>query len=521
MRSRIEGRVAVVSALAALLVPVGASAYGVEIPENGTVAFGRGGAFMVRASDPSTVMHNVAGIVGLRGFQFTIGSNLGSFSHCFQRGGINGNTYEANADVIPNTMGTVFGTGADGLPTYGGQAFPEVCKEPALALAPMIMGTYRINRYIGIGFGVTAPSTPGSGQNFADVVTLSNGVRAPSPARHLLFRKNLLVIYPTLAVSVQPHRIFRVGLSVQPSFGSFGFGLMANADRANPQSPASDTLIDLSAQAFFLAGALGVQVLPNRYFSFAAQAHYNFPIDASGTATTRFNTYGADATGPNAPVEGQFTINSMRITLPWDVRVGARFSFPRAGAQHTQDDGSGEYDPMRDDLFDVEVMYRFERTSMLSDTALSNTGSIAGPNIPAPAEISISSALSDVHEVRLGGDWNILPNRLAARVGFSYSTAGASPELAQIHLPAYAGGSIHLGGTWRITRHWDLNLGFGHFIFAQNDASNGRRAIVVPSPQIDPNGAECQTTGQQACAVNQGVYRASFTAGSISVTGRF
>ena len=120
-----------VVALAGVALPVAGYSYGVEVPENGTVAHGRGGAFVARASDTSAAGLNMAGILGLRGFQLGLSANVGASSNCFQRAGV----YDGTADVPISVAGTRFTEGPDGLPTYSGQAYPEVCSNRALARA--------------------------------------------------------------------------------------------------------------------------------------------------------------------------------------------------------------------------------------------------------------------------------------------------------------------------------------------------------------------------------------------------
>jgi long-subunit fatty acid transport protein len=528
---RNSNTVKVLALVAGAVLPSTAWAYGVEIPENGASAFGRGGAFMVRSSDPSAVMHNVAAIVGLPGLQLTLSSNVGAFEHCFQRTG-NGGNYEGTGSPAGATIdptGTVFETmpgSGDARYINGRTRYPEVCKEPSVSLAPMLLGTYRINRYVGIGFGIFAPSTQGSAQNFPDRVMASDGTGsflAPSPARNLLYRKSLLVLHPVVAVSVQPTRWLRVGLSLQPSIGRFQFGLNANAVRSQAQSPSSDVLIELDATGFFMAGSAAVQVLPTRFISFGAQFQYNGPIDASGTANNRANLYAAN---PANVISSSFTINSMQVQLPWTLRGGVRYNLPRAG-RPTQDDGTGTYDPMTDDVFDIEAMFTYEGTSSLSRTSLVNSGGIridnAGTTVNAPPTITIESALTDVVGFRLGGDWNVIPGTLAVRAGMSYETAGVSPNLAQIHLPAYAGASVHAGLSYR-WRWLTIAAGFGHFFFDGNNASSANRNVTVPgTTQIPINtpgmAATCPESGSgqgaEACTINRGTYRASFTAGSL------
>lgn len=508
-----------VVALAGVALPVAGYSYGVEVPENGTVAHGRGGAFVARASDVSAVGLNMAGVMGLPGFQLGLSVNAGASNNCFRRAG----TFDGPPDVSVNTAGSRFDPPGGGDAAYLNQTYPEVCSPRAPALAANLFATYRLNRYLAFGLGVTTPSTPGSGQTFDDSITLPNGAAAPSPVRNMLFQKNLLVVYPTIGVAVAPHPRLRFGLTLQPSVARFQFGVMANVDFSAPQSPTTDLLIQLNAGGFFMAGALSTQVLINRYLSFGAQFHYNSPVSASGTADTTANFYTSNQ------VKGSFNIDEMRVALPWNLRAGLRFAMPRAGAAHTQDDASGQYDPMRDDLFDVEADFTFEHTSSLGVTSLRNSGIIradAAFERPAPPSLELNSNLGDTMGFRIGGDFNIIPNRLAVRLGGSYETQGLSATSAVVHIPAYAGGSIHAGVSYRIGG-LTINLGFGHFFFQELDASNARGIIVTAgnpavmgSPQLDPNGCT-SAQGQGACTINRGTFHGNLTNGSLGFSYRF
>jgi long-subunit fatty acid transport protein len=491
-----------VMALAGVALPVAGYSYGVEVPENGTVAYGRGGAFVARASDTSAVAHNMAGILGLGGWQLGVNANVGASSNCFQRAGV----YDGNADTPIDAAGTRFATGPDGLP-----------------LAAQVLASYRVNHWLAFGFGLNTPSTPGSGQVFSDTVTLSGNVLAPTPARNMLFQKDLLVLYLPIGVAIAPHPRVRLGLTFEPGFARFQFGVMANANYSSPQSPNTDLLIRLNASGLFLGGAVSAQVLISRYLSFGAQFHYNAPVSASGTAATTANFYAAPTSG-QAP--GTFSIDEMKVHLPWNLRAGLRFAFPRAGAEHSQDDGSGQYDPMRDDLFDVEADYSYEATSLLGTTAISNSGNItvgAGSTVPAPRQIALNSNLSDVMGFRLGGDFNVLPNQLAVRAGFSYETQGLNAQQAVVHIPAYGGASVHLGASYR-WRWLTVSLGVGTFFFNPVHATTATGAVVTPGDtagaQINP--ASCTTNqGQGTCTINRGDFHGNLTNGSLSFAFRF
>lgn len=554
MRNKIEGRRAVgalAGVLALVAAPAAAFGYGIEVPENGGVAFGRAGAFVARASDPSAVMLNPGGLGNLRGFQFTLSTNLIRFDHCFQR---TGNYDSAAAGSTITTTNSVFEqapNGNVGDPYYqaGDIRYPQICKEPSVGLALQALGTYRFGDRFTLGFGIFSPSTSGAAQNFPDRETVTGNIGgmqrsflAPSPGRYLLFRKQLLVLYPTLAFGARITNWLSAGISAHLGYASYQFGLHANSNYTGPQSPATDVFIGLNASGIFPAFTLGLLATPHRMISIGAMFRYNAPLTASGTANNRFAPYSM------SPIESSFTINELNAHLPWALRAGVRFALPRAG-RPTQDDGTGRYDPMSDDVFDVEANFVYEGTSNLSETTLVNSGSIAtapngGSPVPAPQRIAIRSALSNAMGVRLGADYNVIPGRLTVRAGFSYETAGVSPELAQIHLPAYAGVSVHGGLTFR-WRWLDVTAGYGHIFYFDNDATRGTRAVTTPgnpaatppsSAPLNPQGpnppgtsAPCNAQGvctdmirgSGAYTINQGVYSASQNTFNVALGLRF
>lgn len=498
MRNKIEGwrqASALACVMAGVIAPASAFGYGIEVPENGGVAFGRAGAFVARASDPSALMLNPGGMGNLRGFQLTLSTNMVLFDHCFQRSG----SYDGINDATQlNVAGTRFeGPGPNGASpgdayyTYGNVAYPRICKDASVGLALQLLATYRINNRFTIGFGVFSPSTQGSTQNFPDTVTATGTVGgvarnflAPSPARYLLFRKSLTVLYPTIAFGARITDWLSAGISGHLGYANYNFGLHANANYNGPQSPATDVFIGLGASGIFPAFTVGFLATPHRMLSIGANFRYNATVNASGTANNRYQPYSP------SPVESSFSVDRLIANLPWQLRAGVRFALPRAG-RPTQNDGSGQYDPMTDDVFDVEADFVYEATSMLSSTSLRNTGSIltdraSGMAVAAPRAIDIRSALSDVMGVRVGGDYNAIPGRLAVRAGFSYESAGASPDLAQIHLPSYAGVSLHGGLTVR-WRWLDVTAGYAHFFYFDNNATTGTRSVTTPGDPAESN----------------------------------
>src|SRR5262245_28456759 len=88
---------------------------GFEVPEIGTEAMGRGGAWTARADTPLAAILNPAGLAGQK-TGFAVDMNLVWQKYCFQRFG--------NYDNNVTTANTTFQGSA-----YGGQPYPEVCKK--------------------------------------------------------------------------------------------------------------------------------------------------------------------------------------------------------------------------------------------------------------------------------------------------------------------------------------------------------------------------------------------------------
>src|SRR5437016_2854128 len=74
----VSGGPAAVAIILALLLPVGAPAFaaGVEHPDLGTIALGRGGAYAADPMDGLALQYNPAGFANQRGLRVTVDANL-------------------------------------------------------------------------------------------------------------------------------------------------------------------------------------------------------------------------------------------------------------------------------------------------------------------------------------------------------------------------------------------------------------------------------------------------------------
>ena len=211
----------------------------------------------------------------------------------------------------------------------------------------------------------------------------------------------------------------------------------------------------------------------------------------------------------------------MTVPLPWTLHAGARFSLPRAG-HPTQTDANPTtpYDPMRDDVFDIEADFYMEATSRLNGVVVQNHGTIrvGALSVPAPASIAMDGHLGDTYGALVGGDINVVPGVFAVRAGFSFETSPESADYAQVHLPAYASYGLHGGASVRfgpIT----ASVAYVHYFLAGLDAANGMRAVTSTGGTV--TSADCASAGPGACSINKGTYSGSDDLLSASLAAHF
>ncbi len=503
-----------------VLSPLGlreASAGGAEAGAVGVVAVGRGGAFVARASDPTALGHNVAGIVGLAGVQWTLSANLGSWSHCFQRAG----RYDG-AESGVETRTTVFASSRypEARPGY-----PEVCNEPGTAVVPQVLVTWRPTPWLAFGAGILTPAGIG-GQRFPDRVQTAAGL-APSPARYMVLSTGVVIIHPTLAVAVAPTPWLRLGAAVQPSYGRFRGETMANA--IGSQSPATDVRTSLDATAFFWAANLGAMVQPHPGLTVGFHAHLNeLPVVFQGTSTATVRPYAAD------PAEMHRSTFQSEVTLPlpslW--RLGVRYAALRPGAPT---DWSAR-DPMRDEAWDLELDLHYENASTLQWVTTRNLGTVEvspGMGSPATPEVALRRGWRDVWGVRFAAEGNVVANVLALRAGLSWDQGaqtgpraidgvqfGWNPD-AGIDTAAYDTLGLSAGLSWR-WRWLTVDLAYQHLFVGGQDVVRGRATTV--SGTVPITAGDCARgpgyPGPGACTNNQGSYRAAYDVVAVGITGR-
>jgi long-subunit fatty acid transport protein len=545
-------------AVATTLVASLASATNVtEFPDNGSEQMGRGGAWVARASDPLAAFFNPAGLAG-QDTKITLQANV-SFSHrCFHR------TFAQNDGTNDKLVD----------PANGQYQFPRVCAEDTPFPNPQLGFTWKVNDRIGIGFlPLLGPSAVGKSQwpEFVDGKSPS----LPSPQRYLLIDSNAILITPTIGAGFEVMDGLRLGASFQ-----WGMALKAHFSNAsaavngNNVDPANnDVKAQIDAKQLFIPGfTLGALWSATDSLDVAGWYKWSAPIDAKGDVTTYANYFTPQvASGDTSHVKvgdssqpdcgqgvtgnpcGSGNNANIKLPIPMEAKLGLRFHKLRADALREPH----RRDPLSQDLYDVEVDFTWANNSAFDAIQLrfpadasGSGGSIIPVNgIPGgvvPANADVPHNYKDVLGVRLGGDYNVMPDKLALRAGAFFETRGQSTTYQNIDFAGAERFGLSVGATYRIrfgestvnevTRvrkpgnALELMLGFGHIFFAAQDNKqpdgqgvNGLAGGPC-NPAENPSGATCSNGTQKYRTnwpVNLGTITNSINVINVGVAYRF
>ncbi len=182
----------------AAVAPSRAFAGGFEIPDNGTEALGRGGAFTAKADDGTALQYNIAGFARQRGTRLLVNTNLWFSDYSFQRAG----TYPDDP--------------ASSYTPWGGARFPKVRDDGGVFVEPFVAASTDFGYFDRWTFalGAFGPSSVGN-----RTYPASLGF-APNPSRYDIVQNKPQVIYGTAAAAVRALSWLDVGLALHYVHGS-------------------------------------------------------------------------------------------------------------------------------------------------------------------------------------------------------------------------------------------------------------------------------------------------------------
>jgi long-chain fatty acid transport protein len=500
-----------------VVVPRAAHATAVtEFPDNGSEQMARGGAWVARASDPLAAFYNPAGLAG-QDTKVTVQANLNLSKTCFTR-------VKSTADTVNDGVAP-------------GATYPEVCSKSDPFPNPQLAFAYRLSDRVGLGFAVLGPAASGKAKWPDDPTT---------PQRYMLIDGDALFFTPTLGIGAEVADGFRIGASFQWGIAHLKFSNRSIALNANNLSPAqNDVDAELDVKSMFVPGfTLGTIYSPSDNVDIAGWYKWSAPIVAKGDVTTAYGTgaktaYG-DTSQPNCGdpkladqnLCGDGDNARFKVAIPMEAKLGVRFHQPREAGQRT----SHRRDPLSQDVWDAEVDLTWANNSAVDNLEVRFPGDAKSEGVipvnglangTLPPNADVRHHYKDVIGVRLGGDVNVVRDKLAVRAGAFFETNGQDEVYQNID---FAGGrriGFALGGTYRIRFNQEkksaleLSLGFGHVFVADqtNDNPNAQGLNGLAGSPCNPT--ESPTLAGDLCTTGRSKYRANWPVNLGTITNSF
>jgi long-subunit fatty acid transport protein len=399
-----------------------ACAAGLEHPDVGTIALGRGGAYAAEPGGGLALVYNPAGFARQDGLRVTLDANVA-------------------------WQGLTF-TPADGSPSASNSAPPFVA--PALVAS---YGLGAIGPLAGLTFaaGLTGPSAIGR-------------LQYPFTAaqRYALISTDTEIAYWSGAVAAAINRWLAAGATVQLVQGTARFTQAVWSGDSPGTNPAGDTIarVDVSS-GLIPTVVLGVSARPHEHVALGVSWRRGFTFDASGSLTTALP---AAAVAIGAHQVGTDTGFTLPFPDVFRFGVAARLGWNMLG--------------------ELDVVY--ERWSVLRSFALLPHGiSIASDNFgtskPLP-NIVFQRNFDDAASVRLGVEGELVPGRLTGRLGVLGETSAVPLASTSVDFPNWTRTAVAVGASIPIPRtSATFDVAYAHhFLPTRTVTASGITQVVTP-----------------------------------------
>ena len=518
MRSNLRMRLLL--AAAAMFTTSSAYASNVtEFPDNGSEQMARGGAWVARASDPLAAFFNPAGLAG-QDSKVTVQANLSLLNSCFTR-------VAAANDTVQDPL-------AD--KTTG--QFPQVCNKGELGVGPQLAATFKLTDRLGLGIAILGPSGVAN-NNWPEFVNDKGGTPQAAPQRYLLLSGNALVLTPTVGVGWEVTDRLRLGASFQWGIATVKFSnssLAVNGDGQVPRD--NDIKAELSGKDLFVPGfTLGALWSPSNMVDVAGWFKWSAPIEATGDVQTSVSYFRPQvAQGDTSKViHGDTSVpdcgtgtpglavcgpdkGSLTVPIPMEAKIGVRVHGARAGVNQAH-----RRDPLSQDKWDAEVDFTFANNQTFDNLQVRFPGNTDGTGVipvngsggTLPPNADVPHNFKNVFGVRIGGDFNAIPDRLAIRAGGFFESNGQDPRFQNIDFMGAQRIGLSLGGTLRVPLSkreeggarkgsaLEFSLGFMH-MFVADQTNTDRNAVGVAGLAGSPCNPQSNFTSASATSCLDG-----------------
>jgi hypothetical protein len=411
-------------------------------------------------------------------------------------------------------------------PTFqGSEHFGNVCDEGKLF--PTGNLGWAQSRKTGWGYGLgffTPAGAPTAKFGDDTVVTVSPSpnetlpttpMGVESPNRYLLLEKRAIAGFLMAGVGAQPIPQLRLGLSAGLGFANVFYKNVVSS--VGGSFTDAEIVSELHATDWVIPRlTTSIVVAPVESFEIMGQLTYQGDIEAEGyTEITANGIQGASvkdcatvengrpAPGPRCRID-DIKLNNPLPTL--EATIGLRYAKRRVARARV-------LNPMKDEVFDLEVDLYWSQTSHVKDNAVTlfegQRGAIGSPwvsrsSAPTGGVVPIQNGFSiprnwkDTYGVRFGGDWNVIANLMAIRLGVSYETGAVPNEYMNIDFWPLKKVGVHAGLTTQLGRQ-KFTIAYSHVFYETV-------AVPVGTGKVVDIAAEAPDRGQ---AVNEGYYQAA------------
>ena len=459
----------------------------------GAHAAGRGGAFVARADDVTAVSINPAGLADLDGTVIQVGNQFSYYGYDYTRAP----TLDYGQSTTP-TQPTVFDKVHNGTPWQA--ALPFIGVSSRLGLRDW-------------AFALAAFAPPGtSKEQFPE----SGG------QRYMMVDREAIILNYAASAAWRFRDLFGVGVTLEwIAVPRLDYSLVINANPAQGAASPVSSMYDILAQTtgsdpFTFNAIVGAwfRPAPSLQFGLAGQV---VPAKIVTHSTLTLTALDSALLGPITTVRDGNPASDVTVTLPLPllVRGGGRYRHLAAGRE----------------LFDVELDVEYETWSRVKAFTVDTSGLVANANNVGPGvtigTITVPKQWRDVLSVKLGGDFNLVPERWTLRAGVYYETAAATAAYANVDFPAGAQLGGALGASLLLDR-WELALTYQlrYQPTVTGTEADARVYQQIPNspcvyPYTDATACNAHYLGQPSPAVNAGSYDSVSHLVSLAVLFRY
>jgi long-subunit fatty acid transport protein len=409
--------------LAAGAPPSLVRAAGIEHPDVGTIAIGRGGAYAAAPTDGLAMFYNPAGFASQSGLRLTLDGSMSWQGLSF--------TPTDRSRTVSNSA--------------GGFLVPALAVSYGLgALGPLSGLT--------VALGATGPSAIGKESYPAD-----------GPQRYSLIASDYFIVYYSGAVAASFHNWLSAGVTFQLVQGRAAFSQAIWTGTSSGTDPNQDATANIKVSSGAIPTAVfGVTVRPLPPLALGLSFRPGFDFIAHGTLTTT-----------NIPPVTQdiFQIVTVGdrtdffISFPHVIRFGAQYEF---GARWLLE--ADVVAELWSRLHTIEIRpqdIHIKSNSLGTDRTLGT--------------ITFQKDFQDAYSVRVGGDYIVLPGRLTVRAGYLHETTAIPLKSVSVDFGNWQRDAVSVGGTIQIWRGIDASFAYAHHFLADQHVTTSQvKQVVTP-----------------------------------------